>query len=180
MCRYLNFPETCGRSNIAMPIPTLNSLWRSTSTRDDRELIRGYAGWPLSISNQTELTSVLNKAALISASTVQQVQKWIDEIETLEADYADRVEAGREHLLNASSYEGPAPGSSLTRDDLQSKADVLEWDTSLLRVKYESGGSSGTAGAVLAGRLATLKGKIFQTLGIQPVGGGGQAMLIRS
>lgn len=161
-----------------MSIPALNPLWRSTP-RDDRELIRGYAGWPLSVTNQTQLTAILNRVALISASTVSQVQKWVDEIEVLEADYADRVEAGREHLLNAASYEGPAPGTTLTRDDLKSKADVLEWNTSLLRVKYESGGSGGTAGAVLAGRLATLKGRIFQTLGIQPVGGG-QAMLVRS
>ena len=161
-----------------MSIPTLNSLWRSTP-RDDRELIRSYAGWPLSVTNQTELTSILNRVALISASSVSQVQRWIDEIEALEADYADRVEAGREHLLNAASYEGPAPGATLTRDNLKSKSDVLEWDTSLLRVKYESGGSGGTAGAVLAGRLATLKGRIFQTLGIHPVGGG-QAMLGRS
>ena len=163
-----------------MTIPTLNPLWRVTP-RDDRELIRGYAGWPLSVTNQTELTSILNRVALISASTVSQVQRWIDEIEALEADYADRVEAGREHLLNAASYEGPAPGTTLTRDDLKSKADVLEWNTDLLRVKYESGGSGGTAGAVLGGRLATLKGRIFQALGIQPVGGGnGQAMLVRS
>jgi hypothetical protein len=64
---------------------------------------------------------------------------------------------------------------------LKKKADVLEWDTSLLRVKYESGGSGGTAGAVLAGRLADLKGRIFQTLGIQPVaGGGGVTQLVRS
>ena len=161
-----------------MSIPALNSLWRSTP-RDDRELIRGYAGWPLSVTNQTELTAILNRVALISASTVSQVQRWIDEIEALEADYADRVEAGREHLLNAATYEGPAPGTTLTRDDLKSKADVLEWNTDLLRVKYESGGSGGTAGAVLAGRLATLKGRIFQTLGIQPVGGG-QATLVRS
>ena len=161
-----------------MSIPTLNPLWRVTP-RDDRELIRSYAGWPLSVTNQTELTSILNRVALISAPTVSQVQRWIDEIEALEADYADRLEAGREPLLNAASYEGPAPGTTLTRDDLKSKADVLEWNTDLLRVKYESGGSGGTAGAVLAGRLATLKGRIFRTLGIQPVGGG-QAMLVRS
>ena len=163
-----------------MTIPILNPLWRVTP-RDDRELIRGYAGWPLSVTNQTELTSILNRVALISASTVSQVQRWIDEIEALEADYADQVESGKAHLGNAASYEGPALGTILTRDDLKSKADVLEWNTDLLRVKYESGGSGGTAGAVLGGRLATLKGRIFQALGIQPVGGvNGQAMLVRS
>jgi hypothetical protein len=51
-----------------------------------------------------------------------------------------------------------------------------------LRVKYESGGSGGTAGAVLAARLADLKGRIVQSLGIKPVvgGGGGMAQLVRS
>jgi hypothetical protein len=163
-----------------MTIPTLNAAWRVTP-RDDRELIRGYAGWPLSVTNQTELTSILNRVALISASTVSQVQRWIDEIENLEADYAERVESNTAHLGNAGSYEGPIPGTTLTREDLKSKADVLEWDTGLLRVKYDSGGSGGTAGAVLAARLADLKGRIFQSLGIKPVvGGGGMAQLVRS
>jgi hypothetical protein len=108
------------------------------------------------------------------------VQRWIDEIENLEADYAEKVEIGTAHLGNAASYEGPTPGETLSRDDLKSKADVLEWDTSLLRVKYESGGSGGTAGAVLAARLADLKGRIVQSLGIKPVVGGGMAQLVRS
>jgi hypothetical protein len=164
-----------------MAIPILNSLWRITP-RDDRELIRGYAGWPLSVTNLTELTSILNRVAITSTAAVVQVQRWIDEIENLEADYADQVESGKAHLNNAASYEGPTPGKTLSRDDLKKKADVLEWDTSLLRVKYESGGAGGTAGAVLGGRLVTLKGRIFQTLGIEPVSGGGSgmAMLVRS
>jgi hypothetical protein len=164
-----------------MAIPTLNNLWRITP-KDDRELIRGYAGWPLSVSNLTELTAILNRVAITSTAAVVQVQKWIDEIETLESEWADQVESGTAHLGNAASYEGPAPGSSLSRDDLKKKADVLEWDTSLLRVKYESGGAGGTAGAALGGRLADLKGRIFQTLGIEPVAGGGSgmAMLVRS
>jgi len=164
-----------------MAIPNLNSLWRATTT-NDRELIRGYAGWPLSVSNLTELTAIMNRVAITSTAAVVQVQKWIDEIETLESDWADKVESGTAHLGNAASYEGPAPGSSLTRDDLKKRADVLEWDTSLLRVRIDSGGAGGTAGAVLGGRLVDLKGRIFQTLGIEPVGrgGSGMAQLIRS
>ena len=164
-----------------MAIPILNSLWRITP-RDDRELIRGYAGWPLSVTNLTELTSILNRVAITSSAAVVQVQRWIDEIENLEADYADQVESGKAHLNNAASYEGPTPGKTLSRDDLKKKADVLEWDTSLLRVKYESGGAGGTAGAVLGGRLADLKGRILQTLGIEPVSGAGSGMatLVRS
>jgi hypothetical protein len=164
-----------------MTIPVLNSLWRITP-RDDRELIRSYAGWPLSVTNLTELTAILNRVAITSTAAVTQVQRWIDEIENLEADYAEKVEIGTAHLGNAASYEGPTPGETLSRDDLKKKADVLEWDTSLLRVNYESGGAGGTAGAVLGGRMADLKGRIFQTLGIQPVSGSGSgmAMLVRS
>jgi len=69
-----------------MAIPTLNALWRVTP-RDDRELIRGYAGWPLSVTNLTELTAILNRVAITSTAAVNQVQRWIDEIENLEADY---------------------------------------------------------------------------------------------
>ena len=98
-----------------MTIPTLNALWRVTP-RDDRELIRGYAGWPLSTTNLTELTSILNRVAITSAAAVTQVQRWIDEIENLEADYAERVENNTAHLGNAGSYEGPVPGTTLTRD----------------------------------------------------------------
>ena len=164
-----------------MAIPILNNLWR-VSPKDDRELIRGYAGWPLSVSNLTELTAIMNRVAITSAAAVTQVQKWIDEIETLESDWADKVESGTAHLGNAASYEGPAPGKTLSRDDLKSKADVLEWDTSLQRVKYESGGAGGTAGAVLGGRLADLKGRVLQTLGVEMAsrGGSGLAPLIRS
>ena len=165
-----------------MPIPTLNNLWR-VSPVDDRELIRGYAGWPLSVSNLTELTAILNRVAITSPAAVAQVQSWIDAIEVLDADWGDKVEGGTAHLGNVSSYEGPSPGATLSRDDLKRKADVLEWDTSLLKVRYESGGAGGTAGAVIGGRMAELKGRIFQTLGIAPVnvgGGGGQVSLLRS
>jgi len=164
-----------------MTIPVLNSLWRITP-RDDRELIRSYAGWPLSVTNLTELTAILNRVAITSTAAVTQVQRWIDEIENLEADYADQVESGKAHLNNAASYEGPTPGKTLSRDDLKKKADVLEWDTSLLRVKYESGGAGGTAGAVLGGRLDDLKGRVLQTLGVEMAsrGGSGLAPLIRS
>lgn len=166
-------------------IPTLNALWRpnGSSTRDDRELIRGYALWPLSAYNLTQLTSVLNRVADTSAATVSQVQAWIDEIENLEQDWADKVSDGTAHLGNVESYEGPAPGVTLTRDDLKKKLDVLEWDTSLLKVSYQAGSrADSTAGGVLHARIATLKHKILQTIGIKPSdrADGGQAMLLRS
>jgi hypothetical protein len=61
------------------PIPTLSALWRPNqgSTRDDRELIRGYALWPLSAYNLTQLTAIMNRVADTSAATVAQVQAWM-------------------------------------------------------------------------------------------------------
>ncbi len=162
------------------PIPTLNPLWRTTP-RDDRELIRGYAGWPVSAYNLTQLTSILNRAADTSAATITQVQAWIDEVETLEQSWADQIDDGTAHLGNVQSYQGPAPGRTLTREDLKKRADVLEWDTSLLQVRYEAGSrSDSTAGGVLAARIAQLKGRILQTLGIAGMSDAGQAALLRS
>ena len=162
------------------PIPTLNALWR-TSPKNDRELIRGYALWPISAYNLTQLTSVLNRAADTSAATVSQVQAWIDEVENLEQDWADKVADGTAHLGNVQSYQGPAPGTTLTREDRQKRADVLEWDTSLLGVSYQAGTrADSTAGGVLHARIAQLKSRILQTLGIKAYDGGdGDAMLVR-
>ena len=56
-------------------------------------------------------------------------------------------------------------------------------DTSLLRVRYESGGrADATAGGTIANRIALLKGRILQTLGIKASDrdDGGQAQLLRS
>ena len=165
-----------------MAVPTLNPLWRS-SPRDDRELIRDYALWPLSEYNLTQLTATMNRIAQVSPAAVTSVQGWIDEIETLEQNWADQVEDGTAHLGNVESYEGPTPGTTLTRLDRQTKADVLEWDSSLLKVKYQAGKrSDSTAGGVLHARVDKLKAKVFQTLGIKPYDGdgGSGSRLVRS
>jgi HAMP domain-containing protein len=165
-----------------MAVPTLNPLWRS-SPRDDRELIRDYALWPLSEYNLTQLTATMNRIAQVSPAAVTSVQGWIDEIETLEQNWADQVEDGTAHLGNVESYEGPTPGTTLTRLDRQTKADVLEWDSSLLKVKYQAGRrSDSTAGGVLHARVDKLKAKVFQTLGIKPYDGdgGSGSRLVRS
>lgn len=153
--------------------------WRS----GDRELIRGYAGWPVSGYNLTQLTSAMNRVADTSADAVVQIQAWIDEAENLQQDWADQVADGTAHLGNVQSYEGPAPGATPTRDQQLKKADVLEWDTALLRVSYQAGTrSDSTAGGVLHARVAELKARIIQAIGIQPftMGGAGQARLVRS
>lgn len=162
-------------------IPPLNAAWRTTPV-NDRELIRGYALWPLSAYNLTQLTAIMNRMAEVSTEAVAQVQAWIDEVESLEQDWADKVADGTAHLGNVQSYEGPAPGVTLTRQDRQTKADVLEWDSSLLKVAYQAGTrADSTAGGVLHARIADLKHKIFQTLGIKPYDGdGGDARLLRS
>ena len=168
-----------------MTIPTLNALWRPNggSVIDDRELIREYALWPLSEYNLTQLTATMNRIAQVSPAAVTSVQGWIDEIETLEQNWADQVEDGTAHLGNVESYEGPTPGTTLTRQDRQTKADVLEWDSSLLKVKYQAGRrSDSTAGGVLHARVDNLKAKVFQTLGIKPYDGdgGSGSRLVRS
>jgi hypothetical protein len=164
-----------------MAVPTLSNLWR-TSPRDDRELIRSYAGWPVSEYNLQILTTILNRAADVSPGTVTRCQAWIDEIETLEQDWSDQVGAGTAHLGNAEQYEGPIPGTTVSRDDQLKKADVLEWDTSLLRVKTTAGRrSEATASGVLGARIAQLQQRVLQALGIKPYGeGSGGTQLLRS
>jgi len=164
-----------------MAIPTLNQLWR-TSPRDDRELIRGYAGWPVSSYNLQILTTILNRAADVSPATVTQCQSWIDEAEQLSDDWSDQLADGTAHLGNAAEYEGPLPGATVSRDQQLKKADVLEWDTSLLRVKTVSGGrADATAGGVRGARIAQLRQRILQALGIKPYNDGGSGgRLLRS
>ncbi len=160
------------------PIPAVFEPWRS----GDRELIRGYSNWPVTGYNLTQLTSAMNRVADTSADAVVQIQDWIDEVESLSDDWSTQVADGTAHLGNVQSYEGPAPGATLTQNDRRKKADVIEWDTTLLRVKYEAGSrADSTAGGVLHARVAELKGKVLQAIGIQAAGGSyGGTRLLRS
>ena len=163
------------------PIPTLNTAWRQTSSKDDRELIRSYANWPVSNYNLTLITNAMNRAADASAASVAQVQKWIDEAEDLESNWADQVENGTAHLGNVESYEGVTPGSTLTRQDRQTKADVLEWDSSLHKVRYVTGSrADSTAGGVLSQRIKLLRGKVLQALGLDANISSGYSSVLRS
>jgi hypothetical protein len=163
---------------VPAPIPSVFEPWRS----GDRELIRGYAGWPVSGYNLTQLTSAMNRVADTSTDAVVQIQRWIDEAESLQQDWSDKVSDGTAHLGNVQSYEGPVPGATLTRDERLKKGDVLEWDTSLLRVSYQAGTrSDSTAGGVLHARVAELRARIIQAIGIQPASGlTGGTRLVRS
>lgn len=174
-------PETFRHRATAMPAPIPSTIppWRSS----DRERIRGYALWPVSAYNLTQLTAAMNRVAEASADAVTQLQDWIDEVEALEQDWADKVSDGTAHLGNVQSYEGPAPGVTLSKADRQTKADVLEWDASLLKVQYQAGTrSDSTAGGVLHARVDGLKGKILQALGLKAYdgGAGSGAALLRS
>lgn len=162
---------------MALPLPTLNALWR-TSPIDDRERIRQYAEAPATEVNLHRLTVALNLMAEASPAAVAQVQGWIDEVEDLESAWADKVAAGTAHLGNAASYEGPLPGTTLSRDDLMRRADVVEWDTSLLAIKYSGGGAGGTEGAVVASRIDGLKHKVLVAVGFDGVSS--SARLVRS
>jgi hypothetical protein len=148
-----------------MALPTLDPLWRTTP--DDRDLIRQYAGLSVSYSSLQIITDQLNGVAKLSASSVGRVQGWIDEVETLQADYADQVADGTAHLGNVSSYEGPTPGAKLTKDDRRKKLDVIEWDTSLLTIKTSSNGNAmSTADGVRRARVAELKDLILTAVGL--------------
>jgi hypothetical protein len=162
-----------------------STLWRpneigpTPKTRDDRGLIMAYAMWPVSVNNLKIITSILNRVAEIAPETVLHCQRWIDEIEELDEQWSGKIADGTAHLGNASSYEGPIPGKTLTRDDMKSKADVLEWNTDLQRVKYSTGNPAGTEGAVISQRIEFLKARLLRTLGIDPLNGS-CAMLRRS
>lgn len=159
-------------------IPAVFAPWRP----GDREIIRGYAHWPVTGYNLTQLTSAMNRVADTSTEAVEQIQAWLDEAEGLQQDWSDKVSDGTAHLGNVSRYTGPAPGVALSRDDLLKRADVLEWATELQQVSYESGTrADSTAGGVLYARVAELKGKILQAIGIQAASGaGGGTRLVRS
>ena len=162
-------------------------LWRPTpsSTRNDRDLIRTYLGWPATEGSLVELTQQMNSVATLSPSTVGQIQGWLDEIVNLEEVQADEVDAGTAHLGSAEEYEGPIPGTTPTKEERESSVGKLSWDTSLLKARYKFG--SGNARASAQGqrdeRIQLLIGRIAGALNVpriapQPAMGAG--MLLRS
>ena len=164
-----------------------NALWRPTpsSTRNDRDLIRTYIGWPATEGSLVELTQQMNSVATLSPSTVGQIQGWLDEIVNLEETQADEVDAGTAHLGSAEEYEGPIPGTAPTREQQQSQVGKLSWDTSLLKARYKFG--SGNARASAQGqrdeRTQLLIGRIASALNvprIAPQPSMGAGMLLRS
>jgi hypothetical protein len=165
-------------ARLTQPLPTLSTAWRDT----DLDSIRDYAGLPVEFSALNDLITRLNTVADLQAGTVTRCQAWIDEIDTLETDYADQVDAGTAHLGNAKVYEGLRPGlEGLALSDLEKRADVLEYDTeTYAKVRIESGTDQlGTATGARFARIGDLKGRVLRALGVQPhmAGGGG---LVRS
>jgi hypothetical protein len=118
----------------------------------------------------------------VDPPSVAQVQAWLDEIVTLEETGSDEVDSGIAHLGNATSYEGLAPGKTLTRDDKLSQAKTLQWDTSLDKVKYEFGSNPrATAQGQREERISTLTRRIARALNVHTSGadGMGGGVLIR-
>lgn len=162
-----------------MSLPTLDPLWRTSP--DDRDIIRQYARLPASWASLTAVTDQLNGVAKVSVATVIRVQAMIDEIETLETDHADAVAAGTAHLGNVTSYEGPAPGVTLTKADRQKKLDVIEWDTDLLKIRTTSSGTgNSTAEGVRLARVAELKDRILTAVGLDSLNDQGTFSVYRS
>jgi hypothetical protein len=164
-----------------MAIPTLNALWRpngSDATKDDRELIRGYSEQPAVETVLHDLTVNMNRMATVSPAAITQIQTWIDEIEELDEQWAGYVADGTASQLSAAEYEGPINGAPLSRDDQLKRADVLEWDTTANRVRIKSAaGGQGSQSAAIAGRIASLKGKVLQAMNLSRSAG---AVLLRS
>ena len=161
-----------------MAIPTLDPLWRpnvagpSPNTRDDRELIRQYSNQPAVEIVLHDLTVTMNCMATISPAAVAQIQTWINEIVTLETSWAAQVTAGTAHYAQAIEYEGPIPGATITRDDMVQKADVMGWDTDLLKVKYKAGaaGNATQAGSI-GQRITDLRSRVLASLDLLPRSG---------
>ena len=160
-----------------MAIPTLSILWRpngtgpSPNTRDDRELIRSYSGQPALEIVLHDITVSMNRMATISPAAVAQIQTWINEIETLEASWAAQVTSGTAHYAQADEYEGPIPGTTITREDMVSKADVMSWDTDLMKVKFKSGGAGMTQAGATGQRVADLRSRVLRAMDLMPKGG---------
>ncbi len=169
-----------------MTILAPDPLWRptATSTRNDRDLIRTYIGWPATEGSLVELTQQMNAVATHSPSTVTQIQAWLDEIVNLEEIQADEIDAGTAHLGNAEEYEGPIPGTSPTRDEQLNQAGKLAWDTSLLKARYKfGGGARASAQGQRDERTQALINRIATALNvprIAPQGMSGAGMLLRS
>jgi hypothetical protein len=164
-----------------MAIPTLNALWRpngADATKDDRELIRGYSEQPAVEAVLHDLTVNMNRMATVSPAAITQIQTWIDEIEELDEQWSGFVADGTASQLSAAEYEGPINGTAVSRDDQLKRADVLEWDTTANRVRIKSAaGGQGSQSAAIAGRIASLKGKVLQAMNLSRSAG---AVLLRS
>jgi len=167
-------------------LPALNPLWRPTGadTTNDLVLIRTWIGWPATDGSLTELIQQMNALASLSTADVAQVQAWIDEVIALEATQAGAVADGTAHLGNATEYEGPIPGTTPTREQQLSQADVLQWDTSLLKARYgfSGGGPGATAQGQREQRMQALITRIAQTLNVARLApqGASVGMLLRS
>jgi len=168
-----------------MALPTLNALWGPNGTRtvQDRSLIRVYLSLPASDEAMAHLTTQMNSVASVDPPSVAQVQAWLDEILTLEQTQSDEVDSGTAHLGNATSYEGLAPGKTLTRADKLSQAKLLQWDTSLDKVKYEFGSNPrATSQGQREERISALTRRIETALNLRVsgLGGMGGGVLVRS
>ena len=161
-------------------------LWRPTanSTRNDRDLIRTYIGWPATEGSLVELTQQMNSVATLSPSTVGQIQGWLDEIVNLEETQADEVDAGTAHLGSAEEYEGPIPGTAPTREQQQSQVGKLAWDPSLLKARYKFGSNAkASAQGQRDERIQALINRLATALNvprIAPQAAMGAGMLLRS
>jgi hypothetical protein len=152
----------------------------------DREDIRIILGLPATQQILTVMTTNMNSLADFSPPTVTSVQTWIDQWKALDEQWSIIIASGDVAGSYATEYEGLRPGAVVTRDDMLSKADVLEWDTETqFKVKISGGSGSGSslAGAI-RDQMTALAHRICSALSICHLmdGGGsaGNGQLLRS
>ena len=168
-------------------LPPLDRLWRpncpslpaeqpDNCSVEDRECIRRFCGIPATEMSLTYLTMRMNELADYSPATVRSIQADIDSALAIEGQYEEGLIGGNIEATGIKSYKGPR----FLRPEVQyndppmNKADVVEYDTSLLQEEFtlEEGGSiSQNQGQ----RYWVLTGRICQAIGDCCGGGDGSS-----
>lgn len=156
-------------------VPSISEVWREneaplSQTREQtREDIRRIVAYPVSLEGLGTITRAMNSMAELSTEAVYYQEGLVAEYKGLEVKKAN-VESGS-GSASGTPWEGPAP---------LKKADVVEYDTSLLAsedwVRLQTLG--------LASRMEQVKVELMTALNLKPHGQGagihGQARMYRN
>ncbi len=154
-------------------VPSISEVWSAneaplSQTREQtREDIRRIVAYPVSMEALSIITLSMNSMAELSAEAVHYQEALVDEHKSLEGKKNNLLAGGE----SGTPWDGPAP---------LKKADVIEYDTSLLA--SENWVELQTLG--LASRMAQIKQELMTALNLMPLNqnGGiyGQARMYRN